>query len=176
MLVRIQLFGWLFAASLCVFTIAGCGQDAAQTAGGGTSSSGTPGGTADPHDVPLTEAEIKQIKEENAKFTDAVTNIQSFRDTIRDAVAAGTPAKAHRSLDKLDVVLQALPEIAQNSSVPKEQWQTVGESAQKLRDLFNQVHANIDAGKEPDYTSVSSDVDKAVDALKRIAASPSKTE
>ncbi|MBI1903703.1 MAG: hypothetical protein HYS13_21580 [Planctomycetia bacterium] len=163
------------AASLCVFSIAGCGQDAAQPAGGNQAASGTPSTTHDPNDVPLTKDEIKQIKAENAKFTDAVTNIQSFRDTIRDAIAAGTPAKAHRSLDKLDVVLQALPDIAQSSNIPKEQWQTVGENAQKLRDLFNQVHANIDAGKEPDYTSVSGDVDKAVDALKGVSAT-SKTE
>ena len=80
------------------------------------------------------------------------------------------PAHAHRALDKLDYVLGWLPEIAQNSNVPREQWQTVGEDSQKLRDLFNQVHANIDEGRDPDYASVAEEIDAAVERLAAIQA------
>jgi hypothetical protein len=156
----------LSAASLLVFT--GCSSEPAPPASGGAA--GASGAPADPHDVPLTEDEIKQIKSENAKFSDAVTTIASLRDTIRDGIAAGTPAKAHRPLDKLDVVLGALPEIAQNSNVAKDHWQAVGENSQKLRDLFNKVHADIDTGKSPDYKSLSAEIDSAVQALKDIPA------
>ena len=67
-------------------------------------------------------------------------------------------------------MLQWLPEIAQSNHVPKEHWQTVGENAQELRDLFNEVHANIDAGKAPDYTAVGGAVDQAIAELAAIPA------
>jgi len=113
----------------------------------------------------MTEAEIEQLKQETATYTAAIEHLKSFRETIQTETTGGAPAKAHRSLDKADLVLEWLPEIAQNSNVPKESWESIGSNAQKVRDAFNKVHANIDAGTTPDYASVQSDVDAGMEAL-----------
>lgn len=120
---------------------------------------------ADPHDVPPTEAEIQALRDSVSSYDGAIAQIQEYRDTIRDETTAGEPAKAHRPLDMLDYVLQWLPEIAQESNVPREQWETIGTNAQTLRDAFNQVHANIDNGVAPDYAAVADQVDAAIEEL-----------
>lgn len=129
---------------------------------------GAPEKAVDPHDVPMTDAEKKQLKEEVATYDKALAHIKEFRDTIKKETTEGTPAKAHRALDKLDLVLEWLGEIAKTSNVPKDQWGTIGSNAQKLRELFNKVHANIDAGKAPDYEAVGADIDTSVSALEAV--------
>ena len=127
------------------------------------------GGTApgDPDDVAITEADVKRPTD----FADAVTRIKGYRDSIRDEIAAGRPTKAHRALDELDIVLNWLPEIARDGNVPKERWEAVNTTAQQIQELFNKVHSNIDARKDPDYASVSKDIDEAVGRLAEITAS-----
>jgi len=122
----------------------------------------------DPHDVPLTEEEIAQLKADTAQYQDAVDRIQQYQKTIQQETTGGEPAKAHRALDNLDVVLERLPEAAKNSGVPKEKWQEVNETGQALRDLFNQVHANIDDGKDPNYETVADQIDAKIAALAAI--------
>lgn len=167
--------------------LAGCGGGGSEsttgtadttTAGAGDTSAGETSAHVDPNDIPPTEAEIQALRDQLSTWDAAIAQIQEYRDTIRDETTAGTPAKAHRSLDMLDYVLQWLPEIAQSSNVPREQWETIGTNAQTLRDLFNQVHAHIDAGEDPDYGAVSDQIDEAVDALAAIegqAAEPETT-
>ena len=65
-------------------------------------------------------------------------------------------------------VLQWLPDIAQTSKVPKDHWQAIGENTQALRDAFNVLHANIDAGKEPGYETVAAEIKVAVETLAAI--------
>lgn len=162
----------VFAAVLTAVVVTGCGQTASkQPADGGQSATEGQAAEAevhDPHDVPLTEEEKIQLRKDNEDYVDAVAHIQSYRDTIRTETTEGNPAKAHRALDNLDLVLEWLPEIAQKSGVPKSKWEEVNTTAQKLRDHFNAVHANIDDGKDPGYASVSAEIDKGVEALAAI--------
>jgi hypothetical protein len=118
----------------------------------------------DPDDVPITEADVKMP----ASYAEAVPQIKSYRDTIRSSIEAGTPSKAHRSLDEVDLVLNKLPSIAKASGVPKERWEAVNTSAQELRNLFNQVHSAIDAKREPDYKAVAEPIDKAIEKLEQV--------
>lgn len=118
-----------------------------------------------PHDVPLTEEDVAQLRRDTSNYAAAVAHIRSYRDTIRHETTEGVPAKAHRALDKADLVLERLPEIARDSGVPKKDWQTVNETAQRLRDLFNSIHADIDQHKQPDYAAVSDEIDQAVETL-----------
>lgn len=162
------------ALSASVAFIAGCGGSAPTTPPGqppasATTSAAETAATPDPHDVPMTEAEIEQLRQETATYAAAIEHLRSFRDTIQTETTSGEPAKAHRSLDKADLVLEWLPEIAQNSNVPKEHWEQIVTNAQTVRDAFNTVHANIDAGTAPDYASVQGDVDAAMEALSSIA-------
>lgn len=157
-------------AVACLGFVVGCGQSQpVDNSAAKSPSNRSPAEDADdPHNIPLTDAEIEQLREDTGSWTAAVEHIQKYRDTIKTEAMGDTPAKAHRSLDLLDYVLQWMPEIAQNNNVPKNNWQTIGESSQKLRDLFNQVHANIDAGQAPDYESVDADIEAAVEALAAI--------
>ncbi len=118
----------------------------------------------DPDDVPITEADVEMP----GNYEEAIPRITSYRDTIRGAIEAGTPSKAHRPLDELDIVLNKLPSIAKDSGIPQEQWETINTSAQELRGLFNQVHSAIDEKREPDYNAVAESVDQAIEKLEQV--------
>jgi hypothetical protein len=122
--------------------------------------------TADPHDQPITEADVQKP----ADFKDAVARIMKYREDIEVAAGGDVPGKAHRSLDELDIVLKWLPGIARDSQVPKDQWETINTSAQQLREQFEKVHGNIDNKKNPDFPAVAKAVDEAIARLEAAAA------
>jgi hypothetical protein len=144
---------------------------------GCTPSDGPPAGTAgappavpahDPDDVPITEADVDMP----ADYAAAMPRINDYRDKIRSAIEAGTPGKAHRPLDELDIVLGKLPEIARDSGVPKEKWEEVNTASRELRELFNTLHASIDAGEPPDYPAVADDIEETIARLMAVTAEP----
>lgn len=124
----------------------------------------------DSDDVPLTEEQIVSLKQGVTSYSDALTKIKSYRDTIRDGIAADDPHKAHRPLDELDVVLEFLPTVARDNNIPKSQWENVNTSAQQLRDLFNKLHAQIDDGEQADYAAVSAEIESALTNLESAQA------
>ena len=119
---------------------------------------------ADPDDVAITEADVKLP----ANYAEAVSQIKGYRDTIRAAIEAGTPSRAHRSLDELDIVLNKLPSIAKDSGIPNDQWETINTAAQELRNSFNELHSAIDAKREPDYKAVAEPIDQAIAKLEQV--------
>ncbi|MEX2113705.1 MAG: hypothetical protein WD845_10995 [Pirellulales bacterium] len=119
---------------------------------------------ADPHDVPITEADVMMP----ASYAEALPQIKGYRDTIRSAIEAGTPAHAHRSLDELDIVLDKLPSIAKDSGVPQEQWETINRTARELRNLFDQLHSAIDEKRAPDYQAVAEQINQAIAKLEQV--------
>jgi len=162
------------ATCLVILFLGGCGgslsdapQAAAPAVGGAALSAVPPKAATDPDDKPITEADVTRPKD----YADAVARLGAYRDSIRAEIAAGRPTKAHRALDELDIVLKWLPEIARDSGVPKDRWEAVNTTAQQVQELFNKVHSNIDAKKDPDYTSVSKDIDDAIGRLAEIVAS-----
>ena len=118
----------------------------------------------DPHDVPITEADVEMPK----SYGEAVDRIAGYRDAIRAAIDAGTPTKAHRSLDELDIILRKLAEIAREHNVPRDQWETVNTSARELRNRFNKLHSAIDAGEKPDYVQEAEEINKGIERLKSV--------
>lgn len=178
MLMRLYPLQTLCVTLMSISLLAGCGGDETteqnKPDGETTGQSNASENAQDPHDVPLTEEEIAALKDATEKYEDALAHIKDYQKTIETETTGGEPAKAHRALDNLDVVLERLPEAAQNSNVPKEKWQEVNETGQKLRDLFNQVHANIDAGKAPDYKSVAEEIVQGIETLDSIK--PAETE
>jgi hypothetical protein len=120
-----------------------------------------PIGIHDPDDVPITEANVKMP----ANYSEAIARIGDYRDTVRDAIAAGTPAKAHRSLDELDIVLRKLPSIAKASGISNDHWEAINTTGKELRDLFNTVHSAIDEKREPDFNAVAEPIDQAIAKL-----------
>ena len=154
---------------LCCLCSGGCGSKQPADAGAAVDQADVAATVpADPHDTPLTDEEINQLRNETVRWAAALERIQEFAATIKLETTSGTPAKAHRALDLVDHLLQWLPDIAQTSKVPKDHWQVIGENIQALRDAFNVLHANIDAGKDPGYDAVAAEIQGAVTALSAI--------
>lgn len=150
-------------ALIAISSQTGCGEshEAVANHAGGAPAARQSAGAHDPDDVPITEADVQMP----ATYAEAIERIKSYRDQIRRPIEAGTPGKAHRPLDELDIVLGKLTAIARDSGVPREQWEQVNSSARELRHLFNQVHTAIDEGARPDYASVARPIDEAIERL-----------
>ena len=168
---RFPLVLFLALSIATLGTLTGCNQSAEKPAG----SEGED--DYNPHDVPITEEQKAELREQTAQFADAVAKVKEFRNEVEKETAAGIPEnpyKAHQALDKADLLLQWLPEIARNSGVPKEHWVTVNTSANELRTLFEQVHQNIDDKKNPDFAAVADQIDQKIAGLEEVAAQPSE--
>jgi hypothetical protein len=137
---------------LMALSIAGCHRAAAKT---------DVAESADPDDVPITAADVDMPE----MYSDAVDHIRSYRDRIRDAVAAGTPSQAHRPLDELEFVLERMPNLARDAGIPKRKWESVVLAAEDISELFGEVHAAIDERRKPDYEKVASGIDDAIERL-----------
>ena len=173
--VRFPFIVLMSAAVLSVGLMIGCGQQG-QTGGDPTatepSSADENAEGVDPHDVPITEEQKKQLREETAKFADAVTKVKELRDAVERETRQGIPKnpfEAHQALDRADIVVQWLPEIARDSGVAKENWETVTTAANELRELFDTVHLNIDNKVDPDFASVQQQMDARIGELQAIA-------
>ena len=119
----------------------------------------------DEHDAPLSEADKAKLKNELASYDKALRQIKQYRDAIHKATTGGALDSSHGPLDRLDLVLEWLPDIARKSEIPKSRWEAIVTNAQNLRDLFDRIHKNIDDGKPPGYEAVAADIDKAIAAL-----------
>jgi hypothetical protein len=153
--------------------LSGCSQPSQEPTGVGEAPAAQEEDDYNPHDVPITEEQKTELREETAKFADAVATLKQFRGEIEEETAGGIPEdpyKAHQALDKADLLLQWLPETARNSGVPKEHWEAVNTSANDLRTLFEQVHQNIDEKQDPNFAAVAGDIDQKLAGLEEIAA------
>jgi len=125
-----------------------------------------------PHDVPITEDQKKQLREQVGQFPNAIEVIKELRAATEEETKNGIPQdpyKAHQALDKADLVLQWLPEIARDAAVPKEHWEGINTTANDLRTLFEKVHQNIDNKQEPDFAAVADEIDQKIAVLAKIA-------
>lgn len=144
-----------------------------QTSGGNTAAPAED--EYDPHDVPITEEQKAELREQTAKFPRAIQVMIGLRDAVKTETADGIPAqpyKAHQALDKADLVLQWLPDIARTSGVAKEHWEEINSTANDIRTLFDEVHHNIDEKKDPDFGAVADDLEKKLMRLEEIAKLP----
>ena len=172
--IRFPLVVLLSAAVLSLGLTIGCGQQdqtvgdqaAAQPDSGGQQAEGV-----DPHDVPITEEQKQQLREETAKFADAVAKVKELRDAVERETQNGIPEnpfEAHQALDRADIVVQWLPEIARDCGIAKEHWATITPAANDLRELFDKVHLNIDNKVDPDFASVEQQMDARIAELEAI--------
>jgi hypothetical protein len=125
-----------------------------------------------PHDVPITEEQKAELRDQTAKFADAVAKVKELRNTVEEETKDGIPEnpyKAHQALDMSDLLLQWFPEIARTSELPKDKWEEINTSANDLRTLFEQVHQNIDNKKDPDFAAVAGQIDEKIADLEAIA-------
>ena len=169
---RIALFSMLLTAVLCLGLSFGCTKtETAPEKGSGDGENGAAEEAVDPHDVPITDEQKEQMRQDTAKFADAVDVVTKLSDAVETETKDGIPAnpfEAHQALDKLDIVTQWLPEIAKNSGVPKEDWATVTTAANNLREAFDTIHLNIDGKKDPDFAGQKQVIDDSIAQLKSV--------
>jgi len=157
----------------------GCRPNERQPSGNSDEPSAVQAGTDayDPHDVPLTEDQKRELRQQVAQFPGAVETMRELRDVVEAETKNGIPVnphEVHQALDKADLVLQWLPAIARDSGVPKEHWEEVTTTANELRTLFESVHENIDNKQDPDFAAVAGEIAAKLDRLAEIAqAQPS---
>ena len=173
--VRFPLVVLLSVSVFSLGLMTGCGSD--EKAGGDQQDAAVPDGgpeqaeAVDPHDVPITDEQKKELKTATAKFADAVAKVKELRDAVDRETKDGIPAnpfEAHQALDRADIVTQWLPEIARDSDVAKEDWETVTTGANELREAFDKVHLNIDNKVDPDFASVKEQMDTRIGELEAI--------
>ena len=131
-----------------------------------------------PHDMPITDEQESQLRSETAQFPAAVAKIAELRDAVKEGTANGIPEnpyETHQALDKVDLVLQWLPEIADSFGVPTEHWEEINTSANDLRNSFEQVHQNIDSKQDPDFAGVAETINQKIVRLQEIAESKPAT-
>ncbi len=171
------MFARFSLASLFTFAVVvvgvqtGCNKPDQQSAGGSSAPVAEGQGDYNPHDVPITDEQKAELREQTAKFADAVAALKQLRNEIEHETAAGipeSPYKAHQALDKADLLLQWLPEIARNSGIAKEHWEAANTSANELRTLIEQVHQNIDNKQDPDFAAVADAIDQKLAGLEAI--------
>jgi hypothetical protein len=174
--VRFQLVVLLSVGVLSLGLMTGCGSEA--KTGGNQQDADVPGSgpeqaeAVDPHDVPITDEQKEELKAATAQFADAVAKVKELRDAVERETKDGIPAnpfEAHQALDRADLVVQWLPEIARDSDVAKEDWETVTTGANELREAFDKVHLNIDNKVDPDFASVKEQMDTRIGELEVIA-------
>ena len=170
-----------FAVVVVMFgQLIGCSQKGDEPADSDSRAVTAGEGEVDPHDVPITEEQKSELRDQTAKFADAVAVIKQLGKEVEQETSKGIPANpfnAHQALDKADLVLQWLPQIARDSGVAKENWEAVNTSANELRTLFEQVHLNIDNKQDPDFASVADTIAQKLSELEAIpGTSPDKSE
>jgi prefoldin subunit 5 len=165
----LKQYAFVVVAVVSSALLLGCG-DSEKTPTDKTGGKTKNGKTVDPHDIPMTDQEKDQLKASIKDYQAALTRIKSYRDKIRTETTSGDPRLAHRSLDELDLVLGWLPEIAEKSGVPKAKLEDLTKTAQQLQDLFNKVHAEIDAHQKPDYAAVANDIEAGIKKLEGFTA------
>jgi hypothetical protein len=104
-----------------------------------------------------------------ANFGELVTRIEGYNQQIKTAITSGKPETGHRALDELDIVLEETMTLAK-SGVAEDQMATVNEARQAIKNSFLELHQSIDAKEKPDYTAKEQTIQKAIDDLKKAAA------
>ena len=177
MSLRLSVFCALISGLVGLVLSAGCSPNAPPPSvpAGETPAAQAAAEEYNPHDVPITEEQKQQLREQAGQFPKAVEVIKELRDATEEETKNGIPQnpyKAHQALDRADLVFQWLPEIARDSNVPKEKWEEITTTANDLRTLFEKVHQNIDNKQEPDFASVAGEMDQKIARLAEIAQVP----
>ena len=166
----------MVVSSFCC--IAGCNQSSQDVTVGPDAETPAPEAGKDeynPHDVPITDEQKAQMQQATATFENAVAEIKKLRNETENETKDGIPANpyvAHQALDKADLVLQWLPQVARDSGVAKEHWEEINTTANDLRTLFEKLHENIDNQQDPDFASVAQGMDENISRLELVVQRP----
>lgn len=99
----------------------------------------------------------------------AVAELTEMRDVIRDAIVDGDPHDAHGPLHEVGDLLEAIPDIAAETDLPKEEWDAVNAANEELFAAFGAIDKAFhtkDGDKQAAYGGVSEKLDEALEAIR----------
>lgn len=99
----------------------------------------------------------------------AVAELTEVRDTIREAILNGDPNDAHDPLHEVGELLEAIPDIAAETDLPKPEWDAVNAANDELFDAFGTIDKAFhtkDGDKKAAYEGVTEKLDNAIEAIR----------
>lgn len=99
----------------------------------------------------------------------AVVELTEMRDAIRDAILDGEPNDAHDPLHEVGDLLEAIPDIAAETDLPKEEWDAVNTANEELFAAFGTIDKSFhvkDGDKQATYEEVAEKLDGAIEAIR----------
>ena len=96
---------------------------------------------------------------------DAITELTSMRDTIRDAFAKKDHDAAHNPLHEVGHVLEAIPELAKKEKVSAENQAAIEKAANSLMDAFGRVDKTMHGQEGSAYSEESATIDATLVTL-----------
>ena len=102
----------------------------------------------------------------------AVARIDRLLQSVEDHFAEGTPAKADDALHELGELTERLPGLAAETDLPETEWTKVRESASRLFEQLDKIHAEFhtEGSITLDYRSFKSAIDAERSALAAVVA------
>jgi len=114
-----------------------------------------------------------------ATLKDAIAELTTLRDTMRDAFAKNDLDAAHDPLHEVGHVLEAIPELAKKENVSAESQTAIETAASTLMDAFGAVDKTMHGQEGSSYSDESEKIDAAmaslVDASEPAASAPELT-
>ena len=92
-----------------------------------------------------------------------------MRDAIRSAVLDGDPTTPTARFTRSGELLEAIPDIAAETDLPKEEWEAVKSANDDLFDAFGAIDKAFhtkDGDKKAAYEQVADKLDQAIEAIR----------
>ncbi len=96
---------------------------------------------------------------------DAITELKSMRDTIRDGFAKNDQDAAHDPLHEVGHVLEAMPELAMKEKVSAENQVAIEKAVNSLMDAFGRVDKTMHGQEGSTYSEESATIDATLITL-----------
>lgn len=96
---------------------------------------------------------------------DALAELTSLRNTIRDSFSKNEQDAAHDPLHEVGHVLEAIPELAKKENATAENQATIERSVNDLMDAFGRVDKTMHGQEGSTYTEESATIDAALESL-----------
>lgn len=96
---------------------------------------------------------------------DALAELTTLRNTIRDAFAEDDADTAHGPLHEVGEILEAIPELAKKENVSAENQAAAKTAVDALMDAFGAVDKTLHGQEGSTYSEVSATIDSTLTAL-----------
>ncbi len=102
----------------------------------------------------------------------AVARVRVLLESVETHFAQGTPEQADDALHELGTLTERLPGLAAETDLPETEWAKVRESASRLYEQLDRIHAEFhtDGKIDLDYATVKSAIDAELSTLAAVVA------